>query len=648
MKILKLTLENFQGLRSLTLDLDGKNAAIYGDNATGKTTVFNAITWLLFDKSSTGAKNFTPKTWGTDGELHNLDHSVEMLISSQDGEKLTLKKVLHEVYKRKRGSLEEEFSGHTVEYYINGVPAKEKEYSERVDTLCGNVGQALTMPDHFPEVMGWADRRSLLVSICGDVTDEELLTSSDELKELSDILIIPGTDGKRYTVDEFKKIATAKRADINKRIASIPARIDEATKAIPELDEISADTIADKVAQIDALITDLVRRKEGAAPKTDCDKLNELKERKEAARAEHFKRFNESNAAVTADLTVAQSESREAVVKLSRAKNDLADKEAERGRMERLRADLLKEYTEAAALRFPTDSECCPTCRRRFPEDKIDELRTGFAKRRKDRLEEINKRGQDVSKDRIDALVGEIAALRANVSELEADYADKSARVNLLNAKLAVVTPFEYTQTAKDLTKLIEDETARIEEAKRSAGAVSDNIDGQLAELRAAKATEEEKIAKIRLAQVQRQRITELESEEKALGAEFNALERSLYLCDLFTRAKVSALDSRINSRFETVRFRLFEEQVNGGLRDCCDVMIPRADGVLVPYQFANTAARINAGLEIISVLSQHFGVSLPVVVDNAESVTTLRDIPAQVIKLVVSEGDKSLRVEVK
>ena len=647
MKINQLTLNNFQGIRSLTLDLDGRNASIYGDNATGKTTIFNAVTWLLFDKSSTGAKNFTPKTWGKDGELHNLEHSVEMLISTEDGERLTFKKSFREVYKRKRGSLEEEFSGHTVDYFINGVPVKEKEYTDRVNTICGNTGQALTMPDYFPEIMGWADRRSLLVSICGDVTDEELLNSSEELKELSEILVIPGTDGKRYTVEEFKKIAAAKRADINKRIASIPARIDEATKAIPELDEISADIIAKRIKELDDMIEEFVKRKDGKAG-ADRSKLNELIERKEQARADYFAKSNAANAAITAELATAQADSRAALVRVSNAKSTLADKDAERERMEKTRAALLTEYTEAAGLRFPSGSECCPTCQRRFPEERIDMLKSEFAKRRKTRLEEINQQGKAVSKERIDELVAEIKTLRLAVEGYEADYAAKTERVNTLNAKLSIVVPFEHTDTARDINRLIDEEKARIEESEKSARETAASIEAEISALRATKANEESKVARIRLAQVQRQRITELETEERALGAEFTALERSLYLCDLFTRAKVSALDNRINSRFETVRFRLFEEQVNGGLRDCCDVMIPRADGVLVPYQFANTAARINAGLEIISVLSQHFGVSLPVVVDNAESVTTLREIPAQVVRLVVSEGDKTLRVEVK
>ena len=103
MKLLNLTLNNFQGIKKLTFDFDGgKSASIYGDNATGKTTVYNALTWLLFDKASTAAKNFTPKTKGPDGDLHHLDHSSEATLQTDDGRIVTLKKTYKEIYKKKR------------------------------------------------------------------------------------------------------------------------------------------------------------------------------------------------------------------------------------------------------------------------------------------------------------------------------------------------------------------------------------------------------------------------------------------------------------------------------------------------------------------------------------------------------------------
>ena len=177
MRLNKLVLSNFQGIKSDKFDFDGKNSSIYGDNGTGKTTVFNAITWLLFDKSSTGAKNYSPKTKGANGDLHYLDHGVEADFVLECGRKLSLKKVLAETYKKKRGSAIEEFTGHEISYYVDGVPSKEKEYLATLEELLGSSERLkmLLMPNYFVEELPWQGRRQILLEMCGDVMDAERL-----------------------------------------------------------------------------------------------------------------------------------------------------------------------------------------------------------------------------------------------------------------------------------------------------------------------------------------------------------------------------------------------------------------------------------------------------------------------------------------
>ena len=121
-------------------------------------------------------------------------------------------------------------------------------------------------------------------------------------------------------------------------------------------------------------------------------------------------------------------------------------------------------------------------------------------------------------------------------------------------------------------------------------------------------------------------------------------LDGILFLCEEFTRYKVKFIEESINRRFSMVRFRLFREQINGGLEDCCDVTV---DGV--PFgEGLNTGARFNAGIDIINTLSRHYGAQVPLFVDNAESVTPLAQADTQVIRLVVSENDKELRCELQ
>ena len=143
MKILKMKLENFQGVKELELDPRGESCAIYGDNGTGKSTVYNAFTWLMYGKPSTQEKNYTPKTTGS----HNLHHSVEMTVELADGSEMVLKKDFHEVYKTMKGNPQPLLSGHTTDYSVDGVPVNESQFKKTLLEIYQNedLAKMLTM-----------------------------------------------------------------------------------------------------------------------------------------------------------------------------------------------------------------------------------------------------------------------------------------------------------------------------------------------------------------------------------------------------------------------------------------------------------------------------------------------------------------------
>jgi hypothetical protein len=136
-------------------------------------------------------------------------------------------------------------------------------------------------------------------------------------------------------------------------------------------------------------------------------------------------------------------------------------------------------------------------------------------------------------------------------------------------------------------------------------------------------------------------RKAELLEQEKNYSKELAELEQTEFTIDEFTRAKVDLLESKINALFNgAVRFRMFDNQLNGGLVECCDTII---DGV--PWSDANNAAKINAGIAIINVLADHFKQMAPIWIDNAESITHIADTEAQRIELYVSEEHKTLEI---
>lgn len=653
MRLIELRLENFQGIQSATFRFDGHDAAIYGDNATGKTTVFNAVTWLLFDRPSTGAKGYTPKTRIDDQEAHYLDHAVEATIDA-GGRQLQLRKVYHEVYKKQRGSIEERFSGHTTDHYIDGVPVQEREYQTTVQALGGTTEQMrmLTMPDYFAEQLPWEQRRQILLEICGDITDQQIIDATPDLAGLPTVLAVPGKSDALYSVDEYRKIAAAKKAEINRELQTIPQRIDEAQRAIPVTTGMDAAAIAATITQLQGqrqtLEDDRAQARSGnttaAAIRTS---IADAQARLAEARAQHTEQTAQVNATAQQDIQRLQTAQFEHVQIAKTLTSEAAQVQASIDRMQAARAALLQEYRAIQAEQFGADAEDCPTCHRRLPEEHIADLRAAFNERRSERLQTINQRGTtEASQQMIDGAVERQARLNEMIAESNHEAERLATEIEIKRSTVVAAEPFENTTIYSQITLEMESLRNNADNAGTAQQAEVQRITTAIAEVDSQIEHQNAMMAALRLASSQTARIEELKQQEKNLAGQYERLEHGLYLCEQFVQAKVRLLTDRINDRFQNVRFRLFIEQVNGGIRDDCEVLVPSQDGTLVPYATANNAGRINAGLEMIDTLGQHWGLQMPVFVDNAESVVRLRRIDAQVIRLVVSGSDATLRLE--
>lgn len=659
MKLLKMTLDNFKGIRHIELDFGGKNANIYGANGTGKTTIYDAFTWLLFGRSSEERANFSPKTITSEGYTHNLGHGVECDIEI-DGEVVTFRRVYHEVYKKTRGRAEAVLSGHTTDYWIDGVPKKEKEYQQYWQSVFPNeeVVKLLTMPHYFPEQLHWEKRRGLLLEICGNVSDIAIMESDTELLELPAIL------GKQ-PFEGFKKVVKAQKADINRELELLPARIDEAAKAIP-------DTAGLSEAEIDKQLADVRRdiweaEKERAALLSGDDRSAQIRERiseLNAALAEAKGRYidkqNEVSAASHAKIYEARNELAKAEndlevnkILLAQKKRCVAGIEAKRGEILTAHRRMQEEYARQQAEQFDESATVCDKCGQALPTDRVNELREAFNERKSSRLTELTEqmnalveRGKsEASKEMLADAQRETAECEALISAAESVVAELKSKLEEAEKELrnTALPPFEQTAEYKDITAKI----AAIKDTERTSAPDTSAIDEEIAGYRAAESELTAKKSAIETEKTQRSRIAELEAEEKKLGAAYDEAEHALYLCEKFTRVKSALLNEKINEKFRTVRFQLFRQNItNDGIDDICDVLVPTESGAFIPFADANKAARLNAGVEIIGVLCEHYGIELPVFVDNAESVTHIIPINGQLIRLVVSENDKELRLE--
>lgn len=646
MRLLTLTLDNFQGIEHREFDFKGRSASIYGDNATGKTTVFNALTWLLFDKASTGAKNFSPKRRDANGEIHNLDNTVTADFEDADGSRTEYRKTFREIWKKKRGSAEAEYSGNTADYFINGIPKTLKEYQQSISEQFGTTEQMMTlfMPDYFSDALGWQDRRRILIEVCGDVSDEMVIESNKELSELTSFLT---SDGRNYTVDDYRKVALARRTQINERLEMLPARIDEAKKAVPEIpQDATPDGLKTQIELLEAEKSKIIADGDAARACSDTErKLSDLRAEYDSLRKRY--EMESKNAVLETEAEMKRLADRKVQIA-----SDMTGKKSQIADIERdiqLYTTKIKTQTDEKAQyqaqTWNKNSELCATCGRPLPDDQIEAMRTAFHEK-----QSANIALCDATIKRYEDILNSLAAKKEETADalntLTAEHNAVSAELAEANDKIPTVIPFAETPEAKELIaqgEKIKSEAAfamvRRAQEDENRKAMLEGVNARIDELNRT-------LHLMSVKDIQQTRISELIEEEETLSAEFVRIEQGLFLCDEFIKTKVSMLNEKINGRFKNVHFRLFINQINGGVKDDCEVMIPTADGTLVPYTFANNAAKINAGLEIISVLSDYWNISIPVVIDNAESVTRLNAFNTQTIRLVVSEPDKTLRLE--
>lgn len=659
MKLIRMALENFKGIKKAEFNFGGFDANIYGANGTGKTTVFDAFTWLLFGKASEERANFSPKTITAEGAAHNLDHSVECDIEI-DGTRTTFKRVYHEVYKKTRGYAEAVLSGHTTDYYINGVPKKEKEYQKFWSEVFDSDEEVklLTMPSYFAEQLHWEKRRAILLEICGNISDLAIMDNDTELKELSALI---GSN----SVDEYKKIIKAQKTTINKKLELIPARIDEATKAIPDdLPTSSKEELEQAAANLRKAISEAEAERASiiagddkeAHTRTEIAELNAALSEAKAKYAEKQRTADDAALKKVQEIRELLADAEDGLSgytrTLEQAKNRVEDIENERNQILSAHRNKQTEKAEMEAEQFDERLTVCDKCGQALPADKVLDLKAMFNERKSNRLSELTAEMESlVERGKKEASKEMLAEAKANVEEWEHKVNGCRETISAIKldleevqevAKIEKLPPFETTDEYKQIAAKIE----ALKNGKHEAPNTT-TVDEKLTDLRIDEEVTMASIAALETEATQKARIEELEREEKELGKQFEEAERALYLCEKFTRVKAALLNDKINEHFSTVKFQLFKQNItNDGIDDICDVLVPTSTGAFVPFSDANKAARLNAGIEIIGVLGEYYGVELPIFVDNAESVTHIVPTKGQLIRLVVSESDRELRLE--
>ncbi len=639
----RLALKNFKGLKNFEFETNG-TTRIYGDNATGKTTLVDAFTWLLFGKDSTGKKDFSVKTFDNENRvIHKIEHEVEGTFSI-NGDIMTLRRVLKEKWVTKRGTSEPELTGHETIFFWNDVPMKAGEYQRKVDDIILEYTfKLLTSPFYFNSLK-WQDRRNILTGIAGDVSDNEIADTREDFSILIDSL------GDK-TLDEYKKELSAKKKKLKDELKLIPARIDELVHNTPvahnwEKIEAEIETVKKSIATIDEQLQDVSKVSQRYYDKIQ-KRQSEIQRLKSQISDKEFKGRKKFKQQLD-EKTDAISTAKKAIEKVTnRSREDAEEIKRLQGRIneyakeqELLRQAWIEENEKE--IKFSDDEFLCPTCKRPFEAGDIEAKKVIMTQNFNDDkaaiLKDINKQGAAIT-PRMEELANKIKVIESTNYQAQIEQHEAVMRewenVHLKTVQAILNDDIDYQNLKQQLGAF--EKEPEIEkpvlgdntELKKEKSGLESNLDVLKKELALRDQIEASEKRKV-----------ELLEKEKTYAAELSELEQTEFTIEEFTRTKIDMLDTRINGLFGGVKFRLFDTQLNGGLVECCDTLI---NGV--PWQDANNAARINSGIEIINVLSKHYGEIAPMFIDNAEGITDIADTAAQRIELYVSEPDKTLRI---
>ena len=651
MKILSLTLENFRSIKNLTVNFDGEDADVLGANGTGKTTIANAICWLLIDRPATEEADFTPKTEGA----HGLNHKASMTVELPNGQKLTLAKDFYEKWTRKRGAAVEEFTGNITDYYIDGVKSKKKEYTEVVETACGidiEHVKMLMVLGYFADTMKTDEKRRILFEMAGEFTDMDVIAANEELKGIENFLLMPGTSDKNYTIEQWKKIVVEQKKKLNKDLETLPARIDEASKNVAENIE-DAETLNAELRRLEEKKADLEAQKRSLSTEDGKQEaaraaLTGLEVDLATKRAAYIEQGATANREINEKIVALTQYKNDVMEDLDKTNRELRTLASQRDEMITHRKALLKEYEAAQARQWDESAAFCPTCHQPMPPEQIEELRVAFNMEKSAAKEDVNRRGQSCSQAKIDEANERLAVLTEDVSALEEKIKAKEAELAELNASIATPPPFEETEEYKEITARMEELRNRQRLGQSAAEGTANAYDRDIAAIKEEIAAVNLRMAKAQSSEDSRNRVGDLKQKLKHTAEQLEYIEHGIHLCEEFTRTKARMVTDSINAHFKFIRFRLFRNQINGGLREVCEPMIQNKAGEWVEYRSANYAAQVNAKLDIVSTLGKHYGVHLPIVMDQGESVTEPLAVDEQLIRLIVSAKDKEIRVEVK
>ena len=647
-----LSLLNFKGIRNLHVSFGENLTVISGRNAAGKTSIADAIMWVLFDVGYDGNK-LEPKTFDKNHEIiKEIPHEAELTLLV-DGDQIVLKRSLSDAWKGDKCT-------NTYKYYVNGDVTTAGDFKKVVESICpDSVFRRISSATNFCS-LPWQKQRELLESLADKYTTQDI-TQGDERFD--------------FVVEELKKKTIAdlihhikyKRKEVQKQLDAVPVRLAELNKSLPEAQD--WDALSTEKSNLNDKLVELANKMQairiGGADKVRYDGIL-----KKIEFAEKRKRNMEQGAMnlATEQATKHQSDVITTNIAVKKAQSLVDDLKAtmrgyteseihakdKKEECERKVVDINNRLDELSKSRWSWNAEdgICPHCGQPLPAEDVErikkESKDRFNERKSNASKKIQEEFNGIQQEYTDAknllekldndrMVTTNQLMKANKTLKEAEF--KKLEVDAEKPKT-----YEQILAEKEEYQQVVKEIADLQAELNKPSASSDENAKMLAELEKERepiGIRYNEVLELLATKETYDRISELiekaKQDKESYQNQLDELDEQLDLANEYNKKSCQLLEENVNGHFSYVKWSMFTQDLDGNMKPYCECY---HDGV--PYSRLNGAAKVNAGIDIANTFSRFYQVSAPMVLDECESVNDpIYSGDQQQIRLKVTTDDK-------
>lgn len=609
-----ITLQNFKKSRNVTINFT-HNVVISGGNETGKSTIYDAYLWCLFDV--TNRPDTTVQTLDSKNNvIHKLETSVSLVINYNDERDIKIERRLSERYKAEN-TVEEKFLGTTQTRLIDDVPYSVSAFRDKLNSLCNFDDWFLLSNINIFWSYKVDERRRILMSLAGEINESELMQNYPA--------VYKGVMIEKKELSEMLKQWNTTRKKANDELQTIPAKVQaqDALKVVDDFDVVEEDKkkidlqLANVDAALQGVVTNTAEQQEYENKlATENDKYNKAREQWQT---NHFQMVDEAFKNVTA-----ASESLHEEKRLQKEHSDThVNNKTKISELTNEFNKLMQQWKDVNEKEFNfTKTDVCPVCGRPYTdemkEQEYENAVNEFNTHKSNKLTEIQNKATEIHnqitvlkglvntyllvtsvsdnnniktrQETYNNLVNKRSELQSLTWEQSSEKADADASLKAIVATkplLVVDTTHEENKLKKkELTK------KRDDLIKRLSG--RDNN----------KRIEEEKV-----------KLDKRSRELAQIVADCNEVIRQI---KEYKKNKIAVVESKVNSFFSLIRWKFYEQNItNDDEKEICKAI----DRNGVDYNSTNDGTVINMGIDIINGISKAKDIYVPLFVDRKESV---------------------------